>query len=125
MLQGLMQDMNAVWWLLIVLAVVVGLFFIALKRKPQDHKPKNKKPVPSIAKNLLKLSHFIKSNFPEYEVSTRNHHLLLAQQGKKLAMLTMDKRIEVGSRDLGGVKVINLHTIPTKTQMAEFLATVQ
>ena len=124
MLQGLMQDMSAIGWLLIVLAIVIGLFLIALKRKPENHSAthaKNKKTAPSIPKNLLKLSEFIKSNFPEYDVSARPHHLLLAQQGNKVAMLTMDKQIEVGSRELGGVKVINLHKIPTKAQMINWL----
>ena len=124
MLGGFMQDINAIWWLLIILAVVAGLFFIALKRKPKSHadkQAKNKKPKPSIPKNLLKLSQFIQGNFPEYEVSTRSHHLLLVQQGKKIAMLTMDKQIEVGNRELGGVKVINLHQIPSKTQLKELI----
>lgn len=119
-----MQDISAVWWLLILLAVVGGLFFIALKRKPsaQEDKTKKDKPIAPIPKHLLKYSQFIQTNFPEYEVSVRAHHLLLAQQGKKVAMLTMDKQIDEGSRQLGEVKVVNVHTIPNKAQMASWLS---
>ncbi|WP_227429956.1 hypothetical protein [Psychrobacter sp. I-STPA6b] len=119
--------LDGIWWLIIIVLVTGGLALMALKRSPQHTHAQNAKDKhatlnnTSIPKNLLKLRKFIQSNFPEYDVATRAHHLLLTQQGRKVAMLTMDTKIEVGSRELGGVKVINLHRIPNKVQLAELL----
>ncbi|WP_230659161.1 hypothetical protein [Psychrobacter sp. I-STPA10] len=112
---------EGIWWLIIILVVTIGLFLLALKKKPlQSNVLQPTKP----PKKLVKLSEFIHRQFPEYEVNIRPQHLLLSNQGKKVAMLTMDNNLATGSRKLGEVMVINLHDIPNKVQLKELLSDV-
>jgi len=43
--------------------------------------------------------------------------LLVSKQNKKIAMITIDKKIAEGQRRLGDVPVINYHRIPSRAQL--------
>jgi len=45
------------------------------------------------------------------------NHLLVSKQDKKIAMITIDKKIVEGQRRLGDVPVINYHRIPSRAQL--------
>lgn len=68
--------------------------------------------------DLQKTSVLIKQYFPDYRVTRKTNHLLLSKQDKKIAMITMDKKIASGQRLLGNVPVINYHRVPNRAQLA-------
>lgn len=70
---------------------------------------------------LQRTAALIKQSFPEYQVVHKNQHLLLSKQGKKVAMITVDKKIAVGQRRLGDISVINYHRAPSRAQLIAML----
>lgn len=42
---------------------------------------------------------------------------MLSQHDKKIAMITMDKKLPVGQRRLGDITVINYHRVPGRAQL--------
>ncbi|WP_250163752.1 hypothetical protein [Psychrobacter sp. WY6] len=68
--------------------------------------------------DLQKTSVLIKQYFPDYRVTRKTNHLLLSKQDRKIAMITMDKKIASGQRLLGNVPVINYHRVPNRAQLA-------
>ena len=70
---------------------------------------------------LQRTADLIKLSFPEYQVVQKNKHLLLSKQGKKVAMITFDKKIAVGQRRLGEISVINYHHAPSRAQLIAML----
>ena len=70
---------------------------------------------------LQKTAALLKESFPEYQVVHKNKHLLLSKQGKKIAMITVDKKIAVGQRRLGDIPVINYHRAPSRAQLVATL----
>lgn len=111
---------DGIWWLVILIAVVAGLWFFAKSRAPnhadkQGIKSKNKKTAVNDA--LQKTAEVIKQNLPDYRVKRKAHHLLVSKKNKKIAMITIDKKLATGQRRLGGVPVINYHHVPSRTQL--------
>lgn len=66
---------------------------------------------------LQKTALLLKLCFPEYQVARKRKHLLISKQGKKVAMITVDKKIAVGQRRLGDIPVINYHRAPSRAQL--------
>ena len=67
--------------------------------------------------SLQKTLALLKQYFPDYRVTRKTNHLLLSQQDKKIAMITIDKKIAMGQRLLGEVPVINYHRVPSRAQL--------
>lgn len=66
---------------------------------------------------LQKTALLLRLCFPEYQVARKRKHLLISKQGKKVAMITVDKKIAVGQRRLGDIPVINYHRAPSRAQL--------
>ncbi|KTF07049.1 hypothetical protein MGSAQ_001455, partial [marine sediment metagenome] len=54
-------------------------------------------------------------------VTRKAKHLLICKHNKKVAMITIDKKIAEGQRRLGEVPVINYHRVPSRAQLATHL----
>lgn len=113
---------DGIWWLVILLVVVTGLWLLAHKRgakndsKNSNVKASGKKILANDA--LQKTAVMLKQYFPDYRVSRKGNHLLIIKQGKKLAMITIDKKLATGQRRLGDVPIINYHRIPSRAQLS-------
>ena len=59
--------------------------------------------------------------FPDYNVARKVNHLLISKQGRKVAMITIDKKIAASQRRLGDVPVINYHRVPSRAQLTASL----
>ncbi len=107
---------DGIWWLVILLSVVVALWLLAKSRgakvaEPQQKSGADKKLPTNDA--LQKTSALIKKHLPEYRVTRKTNHLLVSKQGKKVAMITIDKKLAAGRRLLGDVPIINYHRVPS------------
>ncbi|WP_201617443.1 hypothetical protein [Psychrobacter urativorans] len=113
---------DGIWWLVIFLAVVAGLWLLAHRRgAKKDSKNRNKKTsgkkIP-VNDALQKTAVLLKKDFKNYRVTRKGNHLLILKQGKKLAMITIDKKLAVGQRRLGDVPIINYHRPPSRAQLS-------
>ena len=119
---------DGIWWLVILLAVIAVLWFVAHLRGPksnnkdQNHKLTAAKSPPN--DSLQKTAVLIKQHFPDYRTSRRAKHLLIVKEGKKIAMITIDNSIAVGQRRLGDVPIINYHRVPSRAQLSANLEDV-
>ncbi|MBR5495259.1 MAG: hypothetical protein IKV71_06505, partial [Psychrobacter sp.] len=83
------------WWLVILLAVVVGLWLLAKSRAPKatdKQSLKSQRTKTPINDALQKTSELLKQYFPDYRVNRKANHLLISKQDKKIAMITIDKK---------------------------------
>lgn len=142
---------NALWWLLGIVLVTVLLFMLALTRKPQPvndlatkqrggtRKAKPQHTVRPTSKQRGKHTQSSKAVPPDravqalyrhvckqlahtaYVVQLRQQHVLISQQGSKVAMLTMDKQLATGTRQLGEVIVINYNKLPDRMELLSML----
>ncbi|MEN6671226.1 hypothetical protein AAJP47_12715 [Psychrobacter sp. B38] len=113
---------DGIWWLVILFAVIVVLWLLAksrgIKSGDASHRGQSKTPTNDSLQKTLAL---LKQHFPDYRVTRKTNHLLLSQQDKKIAMITIDKKIATGQRRLGNVPVINYHYVPSHAQLSELL----
>ena len=112
---------DGIWWLVILFAVGAALWLIAKSRGASSSKGNlaaEQKPANDALQKTLQV---VKQYFPNYRVARNRNHLLITQQGIKVAMITIDKRIAVGQRHLGGVPVINYHRVPNRAQLMAYL----
>ena len=119
---------DGMWWLVILLAVVVGLWLLAKSRTPKgadNDSVKSQGKKKSMNDALHKTSELVQQYFPDYRVSRKSNHLLISKHHKKLAMITIDKKIAVGQRRLGDVPVINYHLVPSRAQLTANLQDVE
>lgn len=112
---------DGVWWLVILLAVVAALWLVAKTRGAKaDETFDNKSPKgakkPS-NDDLQKTAVLINNYFPDYRVNRKANHLVISEQNKKIAMITIDKKVAAGQRRLGDVPVINYHRVPNRAQL--------
>lgn len=107
---------DGIWWLVILVSVVVGLWLLA---KARGAKAANGASTNELPKNdpLQKTAALVKRIFPEYQVSRKAKHLLISSQGKKVAMITIDKSLAAGARRLGEVPIMNYHRVPSRAQL--------
>ena len=113
---------DGIWWLVILLAVGVALWLVAKSRGKSGSKGDSAVDIsPPTNDALQKTLKVVKQHFPNYRVARNRNHLLITQQGIKVAMITIDKRIAVGQRHLGGVPVINYHRVPSRAQLMTYL----
>ena len=115
---------DGIWWLVILIAVVIGLWFFAKSRAPNnltDSKLKNQKKSKPLNDALQKTAELIHQYFPDYRVKRKGSHLLVSQKNIKIAMITMDKKLAIGQRMLGDVPVINYHHVPSRAQLVNSL----
>ncbi|WP_350562537.1 hypothetical protein [Psychrobacter sp. CAL346-MNA-CIBAN-0220] len=113
---------DGIWWLVILLAVVAVLWLLAhLRGTKADNNAKTsgKQKPPNDA--LKKTATLVKKHFPDYRVICRANHLLITKLGKKVAMITIDKKIAAGQRHLGELPIINYHRTPSRAQLWEDL----
>ncbi|WP_114701708.1 hypothetical protein [Psychrobacter proteolyticus] len=106
---------DGIWWLVILFAVIAVLWFVAKSRGAKAGGIKSKNATPNDA--LQKTSAILKQHFADYRVTRKANHLLVSKQDKKIAMITIDKKIAEGQRRLGDVPVINYHRIPSRAQL--------
>jgi len=110
---------DGIWWLVILFAVIAILWFVAKSRGAKAGEKhsgiKSKNATPNDA--LQKTSAILKQHFADYRVTRKANHLLVSKQDKKIAMITIDKKIAEGQRRLGDVPVINYHRIPSRAQL--------
>ena len=116
---------DGMWWLVILLSVGVGLWLLAKSRGAKKEEGLSQKSARGQAKkqktavndNLKKTTLLLKQYFPDYAVKRKANHLLVSKQNKKIAMITIDKKIATGQRRLGEVPVINYHRPPSRDQL--------
>lgn len=109
---------DGIWWLVILIAVVVGLWFFAKSRAPSkldDTKSKGKKK--PINDALHKTAEMIRQYFPDYRVTRKGSHLLVSRQNTKIAMITIDPKLAASQRRLGDIPVFNYHRVPSRAQL--------
>ena len=110
---------DGIWWLVILFAVIAALWFAAKSRgakvgeKHSGAKSKNATPNDALQKTTA----LLKQYFPDYRVTRKANHLLVSKQGKKIAMITIDKKIAASQRRLGEIPVINYHRVPSRDQL--------
>jgi hypothetical protein len=111
---------DGIWWLVILLAVVAGLWLLAHLRgaKSDDKTTASSRAKMPPNDGLQKTAAMLKQYFPDYRVSGKNNHLLVIKQGKKIAMITIDKKLATGQRLLGNVPIINYHRTPSRAQLS-------
>jgi hypothetical protein len=111
---------DGIWWFVILLAIVAGLWLVAHRRGTKngdDGKTSSRtKSPPNDA--LQKTATLLKQYFPDYRVKRKGNHLLIVKQGKKLAMITIDKKLAAGQRRLGDVPIFNYHHAPNRAQLS-------
>ena len=122
---------DGMWWLVILFAVIAVLWLLAKLRGEQPHekqprgaaadethdrRPKGTKNQTNDA--LQKTAALFKQYFSEYHVTQKTNHLLVSKHGKKIAMITIDKKIAKSQRRLGGLPVINYHRVPSRAQLS-------
>ncbi len=71
----------------------------------------------SKSQSLVKLQDLINSDFPYFQTSLRNRHVLLEKDGNALAMLTIDHNRDLGRRRLCKVEVINFNAVPSVNEL--------
>ena len=112
--------MHGMWWLLIIIAVIAVLWLIASKREDTSVANSTAKKPNNDA--LQKTAALIEKTFSHYRVTRRSNHLLVTKHALKIAMITMDKKIPVGERLLGDVRVLNYHRVPNVAILKEALS---
>ena len=113
---------DGIWWLVILLVVIATLWILAKARDVKEE-ANNKGTQPKSIKTpandaLQKTLALVKQHFPDYRVARKANHLLLTKQGKKIAMITIDKKLAAGQRRLGDVPIINYHRVPNRAQLS-------
>lgn len=111
---------DGIWWLVILLAVVAGLWLLAQKRGAKNNHETTASSRAKVSPNdaLQKTAAMLKQYFPDYRVTRKGNHLLVIKQGKKIAMITIDKKLATGQRRLGDVPIINYHRTPSRAQLS-------
>lgn len=101
------------WWLIIVLVVVGVLFAIALSRRDNKSSQKDKiKPVAPPTADIVKLDQLLNRHLPNVTTTVKHNRILVQDGQNQRLMLTMDKKLKAGSRQLGEAMVINFHKLP-------------
>lgn len=115
---------DGMWWLVILFTVIAALWLLAKSRGAKTNTGRSGKQSNQLPSNdaLQKTSVLFKQFFPDYQVTRKAKHLLISQQGKKIAMITIDKKIAEGKRRLGEVPVINYHRVPNVAILKEALS---
>ncbi len=120
---------DGIWWLVIVLVIIATLWILAKARdvneevNTKDTQLKRAKTQTNDA--LQKTLALVNRYFPDYQVSRNTNHLLLTKQGKKIAIITIDKKLVVGQRRLGDIPIINYHRVPNRTQLSANLQSAE
>lgn len=107
---------DGMWWLLILLIVIGVLWLLAHLRGSKDAH-KNTVQAQPANDALQKTAMLLKQHCSDYRVMRRESHLMLTKQGKKIAMITIDKNLPSGQRRLGDVPVINYQRLPNRAQL--------
>ncbi len=112
---------DGIWWLVILFVVIAALWLLAKSRGVKAGETTYNRPLKGAKKSandaLQKTSALLKQYFPDYRVTRKTNHLLLSKQDKKIAMITIDKKIATGQRRLGNVPVFNYHRVPSREQL--------
>lgn len=118
---------DGIWWLVILFVVIAALWLLAKSRGAKAGEKhgstKSKNTIPNDA--LQKTSVILKQHFADYRVTRKANHLLISKNGKKVAMITIDKKIAEGQRRLGNVPVINYHRVPSRAQLTANLQDIK
>ena len=118
---------DGIWWLVILFAIIIALWLIAKARGEKTNgqrtntKSKSVKPNDALQKTAALLQQF----FPDYRVARKANHLLVSKHNKKVAMITIDKKVAASQRRLGSVPVINYHRIPSRAQLTVNLQDIE
>ena len=114
---------DGIWWLVILCAVIAVLWLVAKSRgtKTDTKQGSGTSKDPAANDALQKTATLLAKSFSAYRVTRRANHLLISQQDKKLAMITIDKKLPIGQRRLGDVPVINYHRVPSQEALEKIL----
>ena len=119
------------WWLIIILAITAALFVWGLSR----HRSANREGASSQSalskpsNDLIKLDELIAKHMP-MTITTLRHNRIIIQKPesatgqKRTIMLTIDKKIAAGSRQLGEATVINFHKVPAIEALKQSLESI-
>lgn len=92
---------------------------VKAKTKPNNkqstHRSSQQSPIAN--RELKTLRNKIENDFPQFIAVLRQNHVLLKKTSSQnttenIAMLTIDKQVDIGRRRLGDVTVINFHSLP-------------
>jgi len=115
---------DGMWWLVILFTVIAALWLLAKSRGAKTDTGRSGKQSNQLPSNdaLQKTAALIEKTFSHYRVTRRSNHLLVTKHALKIAMITMDKKIPVGERLLGDVRVLNYHRVPNVAILKEALS---
>ncbi len=102
------------WWLIIVLVVAGVLFAVALSRR--DNSQSKQRPTKTTVQptaDIVKLNQMIGQHLPQMNTTLKHNRILVQVGHHKRLMLTMDKKLQAGSRQLGEAMVVNFHKLPS------------
>ena len=102
------------WWLIIVLVVIGVLLAVALSRRDRSVSSKSSesaKAQPSA--EMVKLHQLLSQHLPQVTTTLKHNRILVQGRDNRRLMLTIDKKLNTGSRQLGEAKVINFHRLPS------------
>lgn len=102
------------WWLIIVLVVIGVLLVVALSRRDSSVSSKSSKPAKSQPNaEMVKLHQLLSQHLPQVTTTLKHNRILVQGGNNQRLMLTIDKKLKTGSRQLGEAMVINFHRLPS------------
>ncbi len=108
--------MHAIYYLLILIAIALGLFAIAY------YLPKKQNTDPLA--QLLSDTQALLSDTP-FSAIQEKHYIAIYQQQKRIALLQIDPKSKKPSRHFAGVAIICFHRLPSKKQLYKTLKNEQ
>lgn len=121
--------MNQWLWLLGLCLLLLMLFLLALL-KPVFRKPTTKSILPNQAPTVSlehsqKLMTMLSPSLPKYLLESRSNRLLIGQNGKQIAIITIDDHAVIHERLMADVLILNIPTHFGTKQVAEVLKKVR
>ncbi len=110
---------DGIWWLAIIASVFVVLLMVGLllaKNKQTEDKSEQNHAIRKLQQKLA-------SKLPEYGFIVNKNHITVKRAGKKIALITLDKAKQTGSRKLGNVLVLNFRSLPNYQTVLKALPT--
>ena len=104
-------ELDGIWWFVIPVSVVVGLWLLAKARGAKAASSDNTNELPkndplqktaALVKELLSIKSAAKPSIYSLAVKV------------KVAMITIDKSLATGARRLGEVPIMNYHRVPSR-----------
>ena len=134
--------LNGIWWVILlglgnlVLVLIISEYRLRkkdtyrrmtynpkyAKRLGIDERATAKNSMPS--SDLFELFQMVKKAVPKYEVTLRQYHMTLSQNGCMDYVLTIDDTLDADNKDIGGVIWLNFTQMPNKAELRQRLQAV-